>query len=1063
MNATIKKERRKSVRINVRDLKVIKGPPMQVLNLSPSGFLFSSQVIFKVGQTADIVIRIPEEQEPVRLTFAVVRRDDPETEHYRAVFINPDPAAVDVLERFIRQSLLIRDLTSLREHYPNLDIETLHAITDGPKVLSLLKTFMDSNRALMATGHDLDEPIEVYLKDIEIGEPSMRLGSRYAPMFLLGSTVLLNLRVQSRSYLFEIAVVESGDRYFRVLKPKLIFYSDKRLEPRKPVAIGDLIAVIPCPFPEGAQQKVRVLDRSPGGMALEYKQNNYPFPGTPIHKIYLQDQEGKELEQVGPVVVRHISPHPEGVVGAVRVGMQFSVFREPLQVGRLPVQTFSVNGKATDSQASSKAFPPNTTSSNGQEQALKTHNSRIVWWVNSQEEKIVGRLDTTPNYQANEPHPVIIIPPAAAKTKETLVGLALTLLEGFASVAQQVAVLRYDGIRRRGESYCDGERQPLGQQMLKWRFSQGMADMESALSFVRDNPYIRPSEVVLVSFSGASLEARRVLARRKEDDVTLWVSCLGAPEFSDSCRRIFGGLDVIEQEKLGLLPLHLRAFGEEIEARPYVRDAIQHGLVGMEQARGDMAEIRCPVNWFHGMDDGWIDGEMVNDLMTVKPKNDSERPLYSIKSGHNMRSSRQAMEFFNLVAKIILRHIAPDSGDPTRGPTSQEVEDVLRRENERLEQNQSPDHEYWREYLFGAQGEVGYDILCEAEDYNKFMHQQAALLQVQAGDVVADLGTGTGNLMVTLVQDHLEEGALPSRLVLSDFVPDALEVAGNKVETALQQRGLQIPVQTEVANLEHNRLFVVKEFLNGWLHSPIALRRRISGLGDSLVERLSRRYDQLTHDVMRGRYPSKKERRRLQRRHEADVLACIWEFSRAARLVRSLTSFDDLSPGGSTRRASGQPITAADLRLEYLDFGYSTPDEESPFKEEIFDRIAASLVLSYLNEPQKVLQRLRAFLKPGGRIVLSTPRPDMDISLIFTRLIEHLESSDSPDSTRLLDSARTFSNNAALLLDLEERGLFHMPDRETMTTWLEQAGFIEVEICEGLGDPPQAIIATARR
>ena len=110
-----------------------------------------------------------------------------------------------------------------------------------------------------------------------------------------------------------------------------------------------------------------------------------------------------------------------------------------------------------------------------------------------------------------------------------------------------------------------------------------------------------------------------------------------------------------------------------------------------------------------------------------------------------------------------------------------------------------------------------------------------------------------------------------------------------------------------------------------------------------------------------------------------------------------------------------------------------------------------------------MVRRLFGFLRPGGRIVASTPRPDMDISLIYTRLIARLEQRMDSRAPELIHSARTFSNDAALLLDLEEQGFFHMLDADRLKAMFEQAGFVKISLHQGFGDPPQALIVAASK
>ncbi len=77
----------------------------------------------------------------------------------------------------------------------------------------------------------------------------------------------------------------------------------------------------------------------------------------------------------------------------------------------------------------------------------------------------------------DKPVPVVIVPPAFGKTKETLFGLALTLSENFRLLGKPLAVIRYDGIRKKGESHKDPEASEPPYEMLNTNFSQGAEDI----------------------------------------------------------------------------------------------------------------------------------------------------------------------------------------------------------------------------------------------------------------------------------------------------------------------------------------------------------------------------------------------------------------------------------------------------------------------------------------------------------------------------------------------------------------------------------------------------------
>ncbi len=135
----------------------------------------------------------------------------------------------------------------------------------------------------------------------------------------------------------------------------------------------------------------------------------------------------------------------------------------------------------------------------------------------------------------------VVIPPAWGRTKETLMPLAATLVAGFRSVREPVAVLRFDGIRRRGESHNDPGCRTPGTEHHRFTFSQGVRDIGATLNFLERDPRFRPRRVVLVSFSAASIEARREVA--SDPLIAGWVCVVGAADLQSMMRVISGGID----------------------------------------------------------------------------------------------------------------------------------------------------------------------------------------------------------------------------------------------------------------------------------------------------------------------------------------------------------------------------------------------------------------------------------------------------------------------------------------------------------------------------------------
>ena len=64
---------------------------------------------------------------------------------------------------------------------------------------------------------------------------------------------------------------------------------------------------------------------------------------------------------------------------------------------------------------------------------------------------------------------------------------------------------------------------------------------------------------------------------------------------------------------------------------------------------------------------------------------------------------------------------------------------------------------------------------------------------------------------------------------------------------------------------------------------------------------------------------------------------------------------------------------------------------------------------------------------------------------------------------RLAGAARSFLNDAARLLELEEDGTFRFYDADELVATVRTAGFQDARVDESFGDPPQAVVISARR
>jgi ubiquinone/menaquinone biosynthesis C-methylase UbiE len=366
---------------------------------------------------------------------------------------------------------------------------------------------------------------------------------------------------------------------------------------------------------------------------------------------------------------------------------------------------------------------------------------------------------------------------------------------------------------------------------------------------------------------------------------------------------------------------------------------------------------------------------------------------------------------------------------------------------------------YWAEYLLGTgHGELGFDVFARLGAYRDFMADQLAMLDARPGQVVLDVGGGTGNFLASL----LESGApLPARFEVADLVPAALERARLKTAAAAERAGLAVDFR--VASVEVSRLRPVERFVRGEAHGPEWLRGRIEGLDDGTLDRILELYGVSMHAALRGEVLDGQLAHALSK-HERAVVE---ELGRAARLVRGRlgeADFRDRREAAACLSAGADRARAAQLRFEHLAFGDAAVDEQLAFATGAYDRVIASLVLPYVANPDESVRELHRALRPGGRLVVSSNRPNTDVSEIFTRFVDDVGSGRVPpppgiDRARFLDELRAHTNSVAFALRLAEEQTFRFFEPEQLRQMLELAGFRSVEVRPSFGDPPQAFIA----
>jgi ubiquinone/menaquinone biosynthesis C-methylase UbiE len=178
--------------------------------------------------------------------------------------------------------------------------------------------------------------------------------------------------------------------------------------------------------------------------------------------------------------------------------------------------------------------------------------------------------------------------------------------------------------------------------------------------------------------------------------------------------------------------------------------------------------------------------------------------------------------------------------------------------------------------------------------------------------------------------------------------------------------------------------------------------------------------------------------------------------------------------GDALKRARDRLNGAAtlhDLTVSYLeaDLNLFNPQQKIPLASDSFEAVIASHLVSYLECPELLLREIRRLLCPGGRMVISSLRRDADFSRLYVENLVELRLGiaryELPELSQMEIGpvSRSFLNDAARILELEEAGAFHFWGPNELEQLVARVGFTAIETVPALGVPPQALIVTATK
>jgi SAM-dependent methyltransferase/pimeloyl-ACP methyl ester carboxylesterase len=127
--------------------------------------------------------------------------------------------------------------------------------------------------------------------------------------------------------------------------------------------------------------------------------------------------------------------------------------------------------------------------------------------------------------------------------------------------------------------------------------------------------------------------------------------------------------------------------------------------------------------------------------------------------------------------------------------------------------------------------------------------------------------------------------------------------------------------------------------------------------------------------------------------------------------------------------------------------------EHLPFQEGTFDVICCSLVLSYLKRPQGLLRELYRVLRPGGVFIVSSMKPNCDLSIIYR---DSIEANVTPED---IEAGRNLLRAAGRIKLKEEIGYYTFYTQAELAELVMDIGFNVMESHLSLGE--QAVVIKA--
>ena len=851
-------------------------------------------------------------------------------------------------------------------------------------------------------------------------------------------------------------IVEAAGEQPKLLLPERMYHNDRRWSRRFPIEESELI--VPAPHLEAGSIQLPVYDVSEGGCSVLAHAESLITIGMRFPVVELR--RGNQTERHDGATIMRLAP--AGISNNWLVGLNFiddSGDRDAFS---------EIEGKSVQPSISTSIIRLAAMAKQGLRRMIvgKKPSTRervcIARYKNTRGEMVASILDAS--FDLQDEHSsvdvAIVIGQPFQVRKEVFGLLARTLVDNFKALGVNAVVCRFDLTQTVGESYVDPELEEKECPYLNWTYSQYESDIHGSLKYLERR--FHPKYRVLVTYSVAAIPARRLITDGHEPAVDLWVAPFGCPDGQDMFKNLLAGVDLFQCYLEGKKAEPFLIYGRLADPSGVMPDAMRRGMAFLEDARKDMERITIPVTWILGTFDYMVTRQRVRQMLNAP--GGGIREIIELKAGHFLKSGPEAIESYKLIAETIFKHlfhIDKPAVEPDLALFARQAEAEWGR-TKRLSITNT--EEFWNRHLFGTSSEMeGYDILLYNPDYVEFLQEQAKLLDFQSGMHVADIGCGTGNLSIAALKaSKINGGRLD--LTCADLVPEAISRSREKIEVlingSVDGRYSGLKLDLKVVDLETARLKPLSEFLSGKLYGPLALSGRIEGLNTVTLRKIHESYGQRLHRILHGEDVSVQEIMKICLDLDEVEAETVRDISRASRFLKNKLKPEDLKPGTTEAK------TANDIVLNSISFGNATRNCKVDLPSNAFNRVGASLVLPYLYDPKSVLTEFYRALAPGGKIMLSSLKPNFDSSKSYME--EAVEISKRTDISgeekeRLLASLREFSSFIGTLIELEDNGRFKFFSTNELKDLMNETGFSNIAVKESLGNPSTAIIVSAEK